>query len=72
MTTKTFTIKGFTISSLNDFLQALVKDITISTHVNAFGNDAYLLASAYGHLEIMKYLDNEHEHNVYITKNNKW
>ena len=37
------------------FSKAIIKDKTI-LQFNDKGNDVYLLASCYGHLEIMKYL----------------
>ena len=31
-----------------------------------FGDDAYLLASLFGNLEIMKYLENEHNWDIHV------
>ena len=66
MPSKTFTIKNFEISSLNDFLKAIIKDKTILEFKDVYGSDAYLLASCYGHLEIMKYLENEHNWDIHV------
>ncbi len=70
MPSKTVYIKNFEISSLNDFLKAIIKDKTILEYKNMDGNDIYLIASYYGHLEIMKYLENEHNWNIHV-KNKK-
>ena len=32
-------------------------------------DDAYLLASIYGHLEIMKYLEKEHNWDIHVKNN---
>ena len=66
MPSKTFTIKNFEISSFNDFLQAIIKDRTILKNKNIQGNDVYQLLSYYGHLEIMKYLEKEHNWDIHI------
>ena len=66
MPSKTFTIKIFEISSFNDFLQAIIKDRTILKYKNTLGYDAYLLASWNKHLEIMKYLEKEHNWDIHV------
>ena len=66
MPSKTFTIKNFEISSLNDFLKAIIRDKTILEYKNIFGMDVYLYASKYGHLEIMKYLEKEHNWDIHV------
>ena len=70
MPSGTFTIKNFEISSLNDFLKAIIKDKTILEYKNFYGSDAYLLASRYGHLEIMKYLEKEHNWDIHVKNKN--
>ena len=62
----TFKIKNFEISSLNDFLKAIIKDKTILQFKNIDGYDVYLLAAINGHLEIMKYLENEHNWDMFV------
>jgi GTP-binding nuclear protein Ran len=70
MFSTTFKIKNYEISSLNDFLQVLVKDKSILEWKHYFyGHDAYLLASSHGHLEIMKYLEKEHNWDIYVKNN---
>jgi len=69
MPSETFTIKNFEISSLNDFLKAIIKDKTILEYKNMDGNDIYLIASYYGHLEIMKYLEKEHNWDINVKNN---
>ena len=71
MTLETFEVKNFEISSLNDFLKAIIKDKTILEYKNIYGNDAYILASMGGELEIMKYLENEHNWDIYTRNNNR-
>ena len=66
MPSTTFKIKNFEISSLNDFLKAIIKDKTILQFKNNIGNDAYLLASFFDNLEIMKYLENEHNWDIHV------
>ena len=66
MPSETFTIKNFKISSLNDFLKAIIKDRTILQFRNIYGSDVYLIASRKGHLEIMKYLEKEHNWNIHV------
>ncbi len=65
MHSQTFKIKNFVISSLNDFLKAIIKDKTILQFADN-GNDAYLLASYNGRLDIMKYLENEHNWDIHV------
>ena len=69
MSSETFEIKGFIISSLNDFLKAIIKDKTILEFKNCHGMDVYLLASYCHHLDIMKYLENEHNWDVTVANN---
>ena len=69
MPSGTFTIKNFKISSLDDFLKAIIKDKTILEYKNFYGLDAYLLASCYDHLDIMKYLEKEHNWDVHVKNN---
>ncbi len=69
MPSTTFTIKNFEISSLNDFLKAIIKDKTILEYKNMDGNDIYLIASYYGHLEIMKYLEKVHNCDIHVRNN---
>ena len=66
MSSKTFTIKNFEISSLNDFLKAIIKDKTILHFQNATGLNVYLLACINGHLDIMKYLEKEHNWDIHV------
>jgi ankyrin repeat protein len=66
MRTTTFNINTHKISSLNDFLCALVKDNTILEYKTTYGSDVYLFASCNGHLEIMKYLEKEHNWNIHV------
>ncbi len=66
MPSKTFKIKNFEISSLNDFLKAIIKDNTFLEYKNNDGYDAYLFASYNGHLDIMKYLENEHNWDIHV------
>ena len=56
MPSTTFEIKNFKISSLKDFLKAIIKDETILEFRDSDGNDVFLLASYLGHLDILKYL----------------
>ena len=72
MPSETFKIKNFEISSLNDFLKAIIKDNTIleyKSRTGRTGSDAYLLASYYGHLEIMKHLEKEHKWDIHVKDN---
>ena len=69
MPSETFKIKNFEISSLNDFLKAIIKDNTILEYKSRTGSDAYLLASYYGHLEIMKHLEKEHKWDIHVKDN---
>ena len=69
MPTTTFKIKNYEISSLIDFLQVLVKDKSILEYKNLSGNDVYQLSSYYGNLEIMKYLEKEHNWNIHVKDN---
>ena len=66
MPSVTFYIKNFKISSLTDFLKAIIKNKTILEYKNNYDYDAYLLASCYGHLEIMKYLENEYNWDIHV------
>ena len=71
MPAETFTIKNFKISSLIDFLKAIIKDKTILKSKDYWeGDDAYLNAVIYGHLEIMKYLEKEHNWDIYSENDN--
>ena len=69
MHSETFKIKNFKISSLNDFLKAIIKDKTILEYKLFSGNDAYLLSTIYGHLEIKKYLEKEPNWNIHVKDN---
>jgi len=40
--------------------------IIFFNYKNNDDNDAYLLASLYGHLEIMKYLEKEHNCDIHV------
>ena len=69
MTSKTFIIKNFKISSLNDFLKTVNKDKTILEYKDNDYNDVYLIACINGHLEIMKYLEKKYNWNTFISNN---
>ena len=64
-----FSIKNYVISSFNDFLAILVKDKTILEYKTKNNNDVYLLASLNGYLELMKYLEKEHNWDVHVKNN---
>ena len=51
-------------------MKYLEKNIIGMICKNNDGYDAYLIASIYGHLEIMKYLENEHNWDIHVKNNN--
>lgn len=67
MPSTTFEIKNFKISSLKDFLKAIIKDETILEFRDSDGNDVFLLASYLGHLDILKYLLKEFYWDINVT-----
>ena len=69
MPAETFKSKNFKISSLIDFLKAIIKDKTILKLKDEYYGDAYLLASYFGQLEIMKYLEKEHNWDIHVKNN---
>ena len=51
---------------MNEFLKALIKDKTILDYTYM---DIYLIACQHNHLDIMKYLENEHNWDIHVKDN---
>lgn len=67
MPSTTFEIKNFKISSLKDFLKAIIKDETILEFRDSDGNDVFLLGSYFGHLDNLKFLLKEFNWDINVT-----
>ena len=61
-----FILNGTKIICLIDLLILLVKDKSILKYKNEFDQDLYLLASKYGDLDIMEYLEEHHNWDIHV------
>jgi hypothetical protein len=61
-----------TIKDLRSFIRQNKNNKTkIKNFLDKHGNDLYLLASIYGQLEIMKYLETKYDWNISVTNYKK-
>ena len=61
-----FTINNTKINCLTDLLKLLIKDESILKYKNEFDQDLYLLASKIGNIDIMEYLEEYHNWDIYV------